>query len=79
MHITMNLQVREVCWFEFMRDLNRRGASIRALTELHHAYVSKIERKCLVHSDIAVTAVQQMLTTVADFCNALYRPQPDVR
>ncbi len=60
-----------MCWAELMENLHAKGDSIQRLTELHAAYVSKIQRKCLVHSEVAVAAVDRTLSTILQFCAAL--------
>lgn len=67
----VNWQVREVCWYELMLNLRLHGSSIRRLTHMHEAYVAKVERTCLVHSPLAVAAVNQVLGTVLHFCDGL--------
>jgi hypothetical protein len=56
-----------------MNGLHAKGDSIKSLRDIHAAYITKIRRKCLVHSDIAVAAVNHTLSTILAYCSALDR------
>jgi hypothetical protein len=65
------VQIREVCWHEFIDKLHAEGRSIQELEAIHLAFVRTIERRCMVHSTVAAGAVRLALDTVDSVCGTL--------
>jgi hypothetical protein len=65
------LQVREVCWHDFVDRMGAEGTSVARLAEIHLAFVHTIQRRCLAHSTGAIAAVKRALHTVGVLCEHL--------
>ena len=54
-----------------MERLHADGRSIADLAAIHTGFVRTIQKRCMVHSNVAARAFHQALDTVDDVCSVL--------